>query len=811
MKYFNPSYWFKLWLLSAPLFNDKTQGINAKSIDNQNIKNWVNNNTTDISLIENQELTLSNNQTNLLIQQQIDNVDHFYENFLKTQDWSKDPQIAGQQLQEIQEEHHHFLEEQHERFKRQPNPNRRAIFQLTEQLTIDSNNRQQYRNSFQSVLHSLVNNNILRVVFDNTENTNWGEINRIFTLNTQNYGYFRLPIVIRWQQNEQSLQRNFELVLRTDNLYIQGFIVTERGSHIEEISTYYHFDFREIYEGRNYINHQQNQLSENQRRLLQMWNRQPAAVRDDSVPLLTQIDGMQNRQLTGISPDYRDMIPTQNNNINWNSVVNSFIVLTNDINVSEEHSLGNLARSLGQVVFITAEAIRFPDIYARIVTHLVNRDENLEFNRRSEIYRILVSWSQRSRNNLLQQRLIEAIDNINNPNWNGFTLFDLTRELNSPSVQVLLGYINFRLRNNGGDVNCRRGKREIKNTYWHEKFCDLKPESDKIQGKITAIKILDKKTQGGNLKAGTIYVGTENGLYLTYPEGEVHKFDGLNFPIKDIILDGKGSAYVINEQCEFYHLNLVGWGSEKTSIESCDLNKEIKIYYNKSKDNYQYKLSPTLHHYYKTSYKTLNLYSISPLNYKKIEFLGDTDSNCWGTMANWGSWVYTNNCKASWGSTHKLKGKTINQFLQGNNNDFHNLIENTKDQVSANYEKKLQNFDDQDGAAQITVNQRFGLTWYWENENYFLKVYALQYCEWWASDAYFDCNIKIGNGIRLYNDYDNTFQTQIPNSNDRKRREIFEEKNVTKWTDDFTKSINHEQHLAVDNKTNFSTTNITSL
>ncbi|WP_342253696.1 hypothetical protein [Spiroplasma endosymbiont of Zeiraphera isertana] len=304
MKYFSPSYWFKLWVLSAPLFNDKTQGINAKSIDNKKIKDWASKDITNLSLLENQELTLSNNQTNLL----------------NLPSWNTNLTTHNQH-------HKHRHQKSRNRHKRQPNPNRRAIFQLTEQLTIDSNNRQQYRNSFQSVLHSLVNNNILRVVFDNTENTNWGEINRIFTLNTQNYGYFRLPIVIRWQQNEQSLQRNFELVLRTDNLYIQGFIVTERGSHVGEISTYYHFDFREIYEGRNYINHQQNQLSENQRRLLQMWNRQPAAVRDDSVPLLTQIDGIQNRQLTGISPDYRDMIPTQNKNINWNSIVNSFIRL----------------------------------------------------------------------------------------------------------------------------------------------------------------------------------------------------------------------------------------------------------------------------------------------------------------------------------------------------------------------------------------------------------------------------------------------------------------------------------------------------
>ncbi|WP_342254232.1 hypothetical protein [Spiroplasma endosymbiont of Zeiraphera isertana] len=63
MKYFNPSYWFKLWVLSAQLFNDKTQGIDAMSIDNKNIKDWASKNTTDISLLENQELNLLNNQT----------------------------------------------------------------------------------------------------------------------------------------------------------------------------------------------------------------------------------------------------------------------------------------------------------------------------------------------------------------------------------------------------------------------------------------------------------------------------------------------------------------------------------------------------------------------------------------------------------------------------------------------------------------------------------------------------------------------------------------------------------------------------
>ncbi|BET39641.1 hypothetical protein [Spiroplasma ixodetis] len=53
---------------------------------------------------------------------------------------------------------------------------------------------------------------------------------------------------------------------------------------------------------------------------------------------------------------------------------------------------------------------------------------------------------------------------------------------------------------NERNPNCRRRKRDITNKFWHEKFCDLKPQIDKIQGKITAIKILDENTKGGNLR-----------------------------------------------------------------------------------------------------------------------------------------------------------------------------------------------------------------------------------------------------------------------------------------------------------------------
>ncbi|WP_342277226.1 hypothetical protein [Spiroplasma endosymbiont of Nebria brevicollis] len=74
MKYFSPSYWFKLWVLSAPLFQDKTQGINVKSIDTKNIKDWASKNTTNILVAEHQPWNFTNyNQTDFIINNSIIN------------------------------------------------------------------------------------------------------------------------------------------------------------------------------------------------------------------------------------------------------------------------------------------------------------------------------------------------------------------------------------------------------------------------------------------------------------------------------------------------------------------------------------------------------------------------------------------------------------------------------------------------------------------------------------------------------------------------------------------------------------------
>lgn len=131
--------------------------------------------------------------------------------------------------------------------------------------------------------------------------------------------------------------------------------------------------------------------------------------------------------------------------------------------------------------------------------------------------------------------------------------------------------LNRKKRNNESSENKKTILEKIKNSN--------------IQEKITVIKILDENNKGGNLKSGTIYVGTDNGIYLIYPEGEIHKFDNLNFNIKDIILDENGSAYLINEQNEGYHLNLFGWGNTKINLPNNVKIILIKVLQNNSSEN----------------------------------------------------------------------------------------------------------------------------------------------------------------------------------------------------------------------------------
>ncbi|MFX4057912.1 MAG: hypothetical protein EHV01_006370, partial [Spiroplasma sp. hy2] len=110
--------------------------------------------------------------------------------------------------------------------------------------------------------------------------------------------------------------------------------------------------------------------------------------------------------------------------------------------------------------------------------------------------------------------------------------------------------------------------------------------------KVTSIKVLQKdSSENNNLKAGAIYVGTTNGVYFkSYNENDNnnimnYKFDGLDFPITNIELDNKGSAYVINNKGEVYHLDLNGFGNKKITLPNNVKVTSIKVLQKDSSEN----------------------------------------------------------------------------------------------------------------------------------------------------------------------------------------------------------------------------------
>ncbi|WP_339042568.1 hypothetical protein [Spiroplasma endosymbiont of Apeira syringaria] len=338
MKYFNPSYWFKLWILSAPLFNSKSEGIYAKSIDNQNIKDWASKNTTNISLLENQELTLLNLPL-----------------------WNSNLTTHN--------EHHKYRHQKSRRIKKQVTPHprpSRAIFQLSERLIIRLNNPEQYRTSFQAIINELAQNNILL----NLPATD----NQLYILNPEtNYGYFRLPVRIIQEQNGQSNSIELELVLSADALYIQGFIINhhDTGSHTSNIETYYYF------------------------------NPNLGTPSGRYNPQLTTIPNINSIMLNHICNAYRHLLPSEDTNIYWTNIYNAFLRLTIDINVDTERPLGSLALSLGRVILMTAEALIFRE-WENIINRelIINRNYfSIGLNSNNN-YQLLIRWGQYSQTHL---------------------------------------------------------------------------------------------------------------------------------------------------------------------------------------------------------------------------------------------------------------------------------------------------------------------------------------------------------------------------------------------------------------------------
>ncbi|WP_338987140.1 hypothetical protein [Spiroplasma endosymbiont of Dasysyrphus albostriatus] len=267
MKYFNPSYWFKLWVLSAPLFNDKTKGINAKSIDNnQKIKDWVNKNTTNLESI-NQEISFTNSTTNYQpynLSQTSQNIDPFYQTYLYS---------LGSQELEIRT-HKHYHEKSRNRHKRQPIPKKDNYYIPINELRISSD-FSEYENSFQQIIDELIEKNILIIVLaDPNRQQNHQQI--LILNRNSDYGYIRLRVNL---VITRMISSSIELILRTDNLYLEGFTFQDSSTRTYN---YYYFNFDNI----------------NQ-------SRQPLNVRQGLVPHFTQMIGFDNIRLNNIGPDYR--------------------------------------------------------------------------------------------------------------------------------------------------------------------------------------------------------------------------------------------------------------------------------------------------------------------------------------------------------------------------------------------------------------------------------------------------------------------------------------------------------------------------
>lgn len=269
------------------------------------------------------------------------------------------------------------------------------------------------------------------------------------------------------------------------------------------------------------------------------------------------------------------------------------------------------------------------------------------------------------------------------------------------------------------------------------------------------------------------------------------------------------NVLILTNQDEIYDIDgkLV---KKMQNIGSSDLEKELKIYFNGEKT---IRHCSTLNNYHNEQHHTFDLGKINPVDsFNKLEFLGDIYA-----QTNWGSWLYDLNHR-NYEGKNTFSGNTM---MKKRKNNFHDII-NSKHEIF------IQNFDDYLLSAVVKSRQSFSLNFYWKNGNYFFIVTLHQYLEWWASASSLCGSIEVGKGIRLYKEY--ATKTQIS----RVKRDVFdisnldkkkysnntivtnELKNITKWTDDITKSINHEQNLPAIinntkiNKTNYVTNNVTT-
>lgn len=810
MKYFSPSYWLKMWVLSAPLFNDKTQGVYAKSINNKNIKDWASENTKGISVLEQQESNFTNSTEFLNYQTHLD-----AQNWAKnlSQDTStdsswnlearpKNDQQATLWEHEFEEQHHHDLQAEHNRHKRVPNQNNWK-YNLNIPLFRQETSIWCAVACVEAILRYLgvKTNSLLKEV--NKHRKNEGE-----------YTSFQSYLANRISSSTS--QNTYRILNEIINEAIPPRAVVQYS--LESFWQVRYFNSNPNVPFTNSINSNYNS-----------WIQQFHNAISISLPWLEE----QVRTLP-----YLPHLDTSSTEVC--ALINEFAILKiNEVFANEFY------RNLYQIV-ISSLSSNLPLIFCQsfdpaispIVTgHAilivdVSSDNITPETDFSQIrYRVIdpatEQYATYTANDLyMNNGEVSSLISYNPHNIRLQSIQFVSLDEHDPSFleldwSIVLNIITklqrdiaFRIFFAENSSCENREKRDLKNPHeniLNSKYCVLKSELDKIEGRITIIKILDEHTKGGHLKEGDMYVGTTKGIYLIYDEKRIGKFNKLNFPITSIELDGNGSAYVTNEQGEIYHLNLFGWGSKKMEkMESFNLKNEIRLYYwpDKSIGTVEYDWWNYGANEYNRIWKQFDLYAINPLNYKKIEFLGNNTN--FETIIQWGK-EQDHGGKANKFNGNKLSDLMINQKILGNS-----ARENFKINVQPKYDWYW------NCCSGITYYQILGLTFYWEKENYYLQLLALQYANSWGSAWGGSAWMNIGNGIRLYNE--EVTENQIPRP--RPRKNILEEtksdekkynnqtsvanelQNTMQWDKNITNLSNHEQHLPnLNNQSSYANNN----
>ncbi len=133
---------------------------------------------------------------------------------------------------------------------------------------------------------------------------------------------------------------------------------------------------------------------------------------------------------------------------------------------------------------------------------------------------------------------------------------------------------------------------------------------------------------------------------------------------------------------------------------------------------------------------TINIGKLNPLNFNKINILYDDIDN-----------VYT---KISWGDD-PYGGTDIINFLK--NKNIREIIINAKvnDNESEVYKYLLHNLKYVEPSG-LVAWIKIGLTFYWENNNYYLQLLIHKHAEiWWPHTDGGGLWLGIGKGIKLYN------------------------------------------------------------